>query len=88
MDDDDRADVAFVTDRTTRVFPHLRDGALDRASTLVVSTPWPEFREVSAAEVTARMARPLVLDVNRFTGETLGTTVGIEYVSVGRSVCR
>jgi UDPglucose 6-dehydrogenase len=66
---------------------HLADGAaraLDRASALVVSTPWPVFREVTAAELGARMTRRLVLDAGRFTAETLGRGAGIEYVSVGR----
>jgi hypothetical protein len=31
------------------------------------------------------MVRRLVLDANRFTGETLGIEAGIEYLSVGRS---
>ena len=66
--------------------PGSAAGALDRASALVISTPWPEFREVAAAELTTRMARPLVLDPNRFAGGTLGNKAGIEYVSVGRSV--
>ena len=65
----------------------LADSALSAihgASALVVSTPWPEYRQVAAAEVAARMARHLVLDANRFTGETLGSEAGIEYVSVGK----
>jgi UDPglucose 6-dehydrogenase len=61
-------------------------GALDRASALIVSTPWPEFRQIPAGELTARMARPLVLDANRFTDGTLGRAAGIEYVSVGRHI--
>ena len=53
------------------------------ASALVVSTPWPEYRQVTAGEVASRMTRHLILDANRFTGETLGSEAGIEYVSVG-----
>ena len=53
------------------------------ASALVASTPWPEYRQVTAGEVAARMTRHLILDANRFTGETLGSEAGIEYVSVG-----
>jgi UDPglucose 6-dehydrogenase len=60
--------------------------ALDRASALVISTPWPEFRDVAAGELATRMARPLVLDANRFTSRTLGSEAGIEYVSVGRHI--
>jgi UDPglucose 6-dehydrogenase len=58
--------------------------AVDGASALVVSTPWPEYRQVAAHDVAARMARPLILDANRFTGETLGSAAGLEYVSVGK----
>jgi len=59
--------------------------ALQGASALVVSTPWPEYVEVTAADITTRMVRPLVLDANRFTGVTLGACAGIEYVSVGKA---
>jgi hypothetical protein len=48
-----------------------------------VSTPWPEFRGVAAADVVAQMARPLVLDANRFLGETFARHPAVEYVSVG-----
>jgi UDPglucose 6-dehydrogenase len=58
--------------------------ATDGASALVVSTPWPEYRLVAAGDIVARMKRPLILDANRFTQETLGATAGIEFVSVGR----
>lgn len=66
----------------------LADSALSSihgASALVVSTPWPEYRDVEARELSARMTRRLVVDANRFTGATLGDAVGIEYVSVGRT---
>lgn len=55
------------------------------ASALVVATPWPEYRDVAANQVIARMSRRLVLDANRFLGETLGRSVEIEYLSVGKA---
>jgi UDPglucose 6-dehydrogenase len=58
---------------------------LDGASALVVATPWPMYRDIAAGEVTARMARCLVLDANRFTGETLAKDTRIEYFSVGKA---
>jgi UDPglucose 6-dehydrogenase len=58
--------------------------ALDGASALVVATSWPMYREIDSAEVTARMSRCLVLDADRFTGETFGTDSRIEYFSVGK----
>jgi UDPglucose 6-dehydrogenase len=60
-------------------------GAVEEASALVVATQWPEYRHIAAAEVSTRMVRRLVLDANRFTGETLGAGSGIEYLSVGRA---
>ena len=66
---------------------HRADSALaavDGASALVVATPWLEYREVAASHVVRQMVRPLVLDANRFLGETLGKHGGVEYVSVGK----
>jgi UDPglucose 6-dehydrogenase len=60
-------------------------GAAERASALVVATPWPDYRGVAPDDVAARMTRGLVLDVNRFLGDTFGTHPGIEYVSVGKA---
>jgi len=67
---------------------HLAEDALsavDGASALVVATPWPEYRQVDAGAVAVRMMRRLVLDPNRFLGDTLGTCTSIEYVSVGKA---
>jgi UDPglucose 6-dehydrogenase len=59
--------------------------SVEEASALVVATPWPEYREIAAAEVAARLRRPLVLDAARFLGETLGRSAELEYVSVGKA---
>jgi UDPglucose 6-dehydrogenase len=67
---------------------HLADNALsavEGAAALIVATPWPEYHEVAADEVAARMARRLVLDANRFLGQTLGACASIEYFSVGKA---
>lgn len=53
------------------------------ADALVISTPWPDYRRIDAADVTSSMKGRLVLDANRFTGETLGKTAGLQYISVG-----
>jgi UDPglucose 6-dehydrogenase len=58
--------------------------AVDRASALVVATPWPAYRAIAPADVVSRMSRCLVLDANRFTGDTLGRDARVEYVSVGK----
>jgi UDPglucose 6-dehydrogenase len=60
-------------------------GAVVGAAALVVATPWPEYRDIDPGEACAGMARRLVLDANRFLGQTLGRDSGIEYVSVGRA---
>jgi UDPglucose 6-dehydrogenase len=82
----DPAVKALPVDWAARV--HLAENALsatDAADALVVATPWPEYRKVSAQDVAARMARPLVLDASRFLDETLGRQPDIEYFSVGRT---
>jgi UDPglucose 6-dehydrogenase len=65
----------------------LADNALDAvtgASALIVATAWPEYREVAADQVAARMTRRLVLDANRFLADTLGRHADVEYLSVGK----
>lgn len=59
--------------------------AVAGASALVVATPWPEYRQIAADHVTVRMTRRLVLDANRFLGETLGRSPEVEYFSVGKA---
>lgn len=59
--------------------------AVQGASALVVATPWPEYRQITAIDVAARMRRRLVLDASRFLGDTLGRHTGIEYLSVGKA---
>jgi UDPglucose 6-dehydrogenase len=58
-------------------------GAVQGASALVVATPWPEYKEISSAELKGRMVRALVLDPGRFLKDTLGADPDVEYVSVG-----
>ena len=59
--------------------------AADGASALVVATPWPEYRTVAPRDVSLRMAGRVVLDANRFLGDTLGAHPDLEYVSVGKA---
>jgi UDPglucose 6-dehydrogenase len=59
--------------------------AADRADALVVSTPWPDYRMVDAADVASRLAGTLVLDANRFLAETLGRHPRLMYLSVGKA---
>lgn len=57
--------------------------AVRAADALVVSTPWPDYRAVAAADVAARMRGSLVLDANRFLAATLGAERALRYVTVG-----
>lgn len=56
--------------------------ALGGAAALVIATEWPLFRDVPAAQVTAAMAAPVVIDPNRFLAATLAAAP-IRYLTVG-----
>ena len=60
--------------------------AVEGADALVVSTPWPAFRNVAAPEVMMRMSGRLVLDAGRFLAATFEGQPGVKYLSVGRQV--
>lgn len=57
--------------------------AVTGADALVVSTPWPDYRAIGAADVAARMRGSIVLDANRFLAATLGAERALRYVTVG-----
>jgi UDPglucose 6-dehydrogenase len=90
----DRGAIVRVHDPAVKSLPaelaqiELADSPLSAvrgASALVVSTPWPVYREVNAGEVATTMTRPLALDANRFLRDTLGQDGRIEYLSVGKA---
>lgn len=56
--------------------------ALKGASALVVATEWPQYREVSPADISSTTAGLLVVDANRFLNK-LGNVDSIEYAAVG-----
>ncbi|MBV8759489.1 MAG: UDP-glucose/GDP-mannose dehydrogenase family protein [Deltaproteobacteria bacterium] len=56
--------------------------AVAGASALVVATEWPELKALDHAALLATMARPLILDANRFLS-TIASQPGIEYLAVG-----
>ena len=60
--------------------------ATEGADALVVSTPWPEFRRLAAADVMSRMSGKLVLDAGRFLASSFEGQRGVQYLSVGRPV--
>jgi UDPglucose 6-dehydrogenase len=58
--------------------------AVTGAQALVVSTAWPEYRAVSAADVVSRMRGTVVIDANGFLAATLGADPALRYFTVGR----
>ena len=57
--------------------------AVEQADALVVSTPWPEYRDVDAGEVVRRMSGRVVLDANRFLAAGFERQPAVTYLSVG-----
>jgi UDPglucose 6-dehydrogenase len=58
--------------------------AIENAAALVLTTPWPDFKTISADSVVAVMEDPLVIDPNRFLEDTLGSDPRIRYVTIGK----
>jgi UDPglucose 6-dehydrogenase len=64
------------------VCPTIAD-ALRGADVAVVTTPWPEFRSLSATEFKAVVRRPVVVDPSWHVGATLGSDSEIQYIAPG-----
>ena len=65
----------------------VHDSALAAAAgadALVLATPWPEYRAVSADAIVRALARPLVLDAGRFLAGTIGADPRVTYLTVGK----
>lgn len=58
--------------------------ALAGADALVVATPWPDYRAVTADDVVSAMAVPRVVDAVRFLAATLGQEPRVRYATIGR----
>lgn len=72
------SDLAGAVQMTTSL-----EEALKGASAAIIATEWPEFRDLTAADVTAWMQRPLFLDASRFLAAKLRGQPGVQYVTVG-----
>lgn len=70
--------------KTDIVLKSSIEGALENANAVVVATEWPEFRSLSAEEVSRLMVKPLVLDANGFLRKQLGDHANIRYLAVGK----
>jgi UDPglucose 6-dehydrogenase len=57
--------------------------ALSGAEVGVVATPWPEYRQLTPADVLAHMTVPRIIDQARFLADTLGADPRIHYRAVG-----
>jgi UDPglucose 6-dehydrogenase len=57
--------------------------AVQGASVLLVTTEWPEYRQVSADDVLDRMDAPAVIDPSGFLRATLGADPRVRYAVVG-----
>jgi UDPglucose 6-dehydrogenase len=57
--------------------------AADGASALVVCTAWPEYREVSVAELQSVMPAPVVLDAAGFLAQSMAESGVLRYARVG-----
>jgi UDPglucose 6-dehydrogenase len=57
--------------------------AAQGASALVVCTPWPEYREVSATQLLSVLQTPLVVDAAGFLAGSLAVGAALRYVRVG-----
>jgi len=65
----------------------LAPTALDAAkgaSALVVATPWPDYRNITAAQLVDVIDQPVVLDAARFLAVSLGADPRVRYVTVGQ----
>jgi len=56
--------------------------AMAGAQAVVIATPWPEYKTLSAEAVRDAMAVPVVIDANRVASANL-SGAGVEYISVG-----
>jgi len=58
--------------------------AVEQAHALVVSTAWPAYRDLDAADVLRRMSGRVVLDANRFLAGGFEREPAVTYLSVGK----
>jgi UDPglucose 6-dehydrogenase len=58
-------------------------GAVAGAQALVMATEWPDYRRVTAKQLTDIAPGLVVLDANRFLSHLAGSSEEIKYVAVG-----
>jgi UDPglucose 6-dehydrogenase len=58
--------------------------ALGGADAVLIATPWPEFRDLSADLLVRWMRQPIVFDPGRHLQQALGADPRVRYFAVGR----
>lgn len=58
--------------------------ALLGASVLVVSTAWPDYRNIEAEMLVSSLKQATVIDPAYFLSDTLGTNPKIQYIAIGK----
>jgi UDPglucose 6-dehydrogenase len=86
-----RAYDPHATDQARAAHPEVSLGAdayavAEHADALVISTDWPEFRELDWKRIHDSMARPSVFDGRNLLSPSRMKELGFEYHSVGRPV--
>ena len=74
---------ADAEDRDLLLSPSATE-ALRGAHAVVLCTEWPEFRDYAWPALLAGMARPVVVDANRFVEKAVAPVPGLVYLTVGR----
>ena len=64
-----------------RLCPELRNALAD-ADAVVIATEWPEFRQLSGADLQSMRGR-VVIDPNRFLNDSVRQAGGLVYAAVG-----
>jgi UDPglucose 6-dehydrogenase len=74
---------AFIGNGTVQYAESLSD-ALKDADAAVIITEWEEFRKADWRNLAATMAKPLIIDLRNLFTLQEASSIGIEYVSLGR----
>jgi UDPglucose 6-dehydrogenase len=62
----------------------LADTVFNGSEAVVLTTDWPEFRELNFAKLIPSMKRAVLIDQNAFAAKQLADMPGLEYIIAGR----
>jgi UDPglucose 6-dehydrogenase len=62
----------------------LADTVFNGSEAVVLTTEWPEFRELNFAKLIPSMKRAVLIDQNAFAAKQLADMPGLEYIIAGR----